>query len=689
MKPLPCLRSDLIIKEQTIREVKSYIVKDPEKQRYYRFDEEEFQVFTYLDGKRTAEEVAREYSDYFKEETTADEISEFIASVRSMGLFERTDAEQNTYLYEKLKEQRQSQILQAKGSAFYFRVKIWDPNSFFEKLMPRIEWIWSRSFVMVMNLFMLSGVVLVVRNHEKIEMGMENIFDLFNKDLGAIFLLWATVMGTIMIHELGHGLTCRRFGGECHEIGFLFMFLNPCMYANVNDAWLFEERRHRLYVTAAGCYAEFLIGCICVYIWYFTQPGSLVNVLTFQVVVVSFFAAIFMNFNPLMKFDGYFALSDFLEMPNLRERSKDYVKYLIQSKLFFLDREKEYLSIQERRILFTYGVLMILYLTNVMLGLGFMIGGMLISKLGTIIGGSLTIFVIYKIQWRFAVGFWRFVKVVIVEHEKFFKKYRFLLYGILLLLIGSLAYVYGGIPFARRLEFRGTLEPERVFLIRSLSPGYVLPRKDPNQLRFQTGEVVLKLDNSELELERKNLLLDLEENSVRIEQANADSDMGQLETLYKRRKKLEEQKVELDRQYKNLTVTAPFTGVLLEKLVSFENRYVEQGEEIVKMIDPGSYQSKLDVQERDLKGIQVGTVAKLILDAQPGTLFDGKVSKLSVLHKQQGLARSWQVTVSFPNRDLALRSGMEGAVLLDVGRMTLWQQTVLWVKKTIRLDLQL
>jgi|GEM_PF-4220230 len=689
MKALPTLRQDLIIKEQSVRNIKSYIFKDPDKQKYYRFDEEEYFVFSRLDGEITASQIAAEYKEAFNEKITTEEITEFIGSVKDLGLFQRSEAEQNTYLYEKQKEQRKSQILQAQGSVFYFRIKFWDPDEFFKKLMRYIPWVWSRRFVLLMNLFMLSGLILLLRNFDEIKLGMVSIFDFFNQDASSLFFLWVTVMGTIMIHELGHGLTCRRFGGECREIGFLFMFMNPCMYANVNDAWLFEERKHRLYVTFAGCYAEFLLGFVSVYIWFFTQPGSMINVLTFQIVIVAFFSAIFMNFNPLMKFDGYFALSDYLEMPNLRDRSKDYVKYVISTKIFRLDREAEEATWQEKKILFTYGVLMIIYLINVMLGLGVMIGGMLISKLGTTLGVPLAIFIIYKLQWRFVTGFFGFIKVVLMEHESFFKRTRWFFRIFWAGLVTAIAGIFLFLPMNQRLEFRGTLEAVNASLIRSLAAGYVLPHQEPNKLRFHQGEVMLTLENNDLGLQLKNHLLDIEENSLKTQQAIAQGDMTALTKLRQQGAKLRETKMDLLRQQKNLVIKAPFDGILEKHLTTLENTFLEKGQEIEKLIDPTVYQSSVSILERDLEKIQVGTGAYLLLDVQPWKYYQGKVTKISVQPEEQGLVRTYQITVAFPNQKAELRSGLEGNVLLNVGRATLLQRSILWVQKTVRLDLQL
>ncbi len=686
MSAVPALRSDLVIKEQIVQKVKGYIFKDPIKQAYYRFEAEEHFVLTHLDGKRTAANVAALYNQEFNDELTGRDIQEFIVSVRSMQLFEKTAAEQNTYLYEKLKEQRRSRILQAQGSILYFRFSFWDPDQFFNKVMPYIRWIWAPWCVVVMNLFMAVGLILLMQNYEIIQVGVDNFFNFLTQDLKSFFILWITVLSTIAIHELGHGLTCKRFGGECHEIGFLFMFFNPCMYANVNDAWLFSEKRHRLFVTFAGVYIECIVGFIAMYLWMFTQPGSLVNILSFQVVIVAFFSAIFMNFNPLMKFDGYFALSDALNMPNLRGRSQGYVKYLIQSKIFRLEREFDYLSRYEQWVLGLYGISVVVYLTYFMSTIAIVIGGMMIDKFGKAIGGMLTALLVYKVLGPLVKKFFGFLKVLMIEKKAFLARKSVRATGATLLVaILGICTFY---PFSFRLEFESSIEPVRETVLRTLESGYVVALPHPHQLVFEEGDVMLRLKNDHLEQKQKNLKLDLQSNEMQSHHALAEGETTELLKLQELRKKLEKEALDLERRHQNLTLAAPHSGVLEQDLSAWEHTSLAQGTELARLVDPSVYKATFDVQERDMEGVSEGTKAYLSLEAQPWHLFYGEVTKIAVAHKAEEVMRKYQVTVAFPNEGSALRAGMEGDVLLDLGTATVVQRIARWFQKTIRLDLQ-
>ena len=119
------------------------------------------------------------------------------------------------------------------------------------------------------------------------------------------------------LHELGHALACRHFGGECHELGILLLVFLPCLYCNVSDAWMFDSRWRRVAVDVAGMYVELVLAAICTFLWWFSVPGWF-NSVCFNLMIVCSLNTLLFNGNPLLRYDGYYLLSDLLEVPNLR-----------------------------------------------------------------------------------------------------------------------------------------------------------------------------------------------------------------------------------------------------------------------------------------------------------------------------------------------------------------------------------
>lgn len=115
-----------------------------------------------------------------------------------------------------------------------------------------------------------------------------------------------------IIHEFGHGLACKTFGGEVHEMGLLFLVFSPCMYCNVSDAWTLPSKWQRIVISAAGIYVELLIASIATFIWWRTDHGTFINNMCMSLMVVCSVSTFVFNANPLMRFDGYYVLADWL-----------------------------------------------------------------------------------------------------------------------------------------------------------------------------------------------------------------------------------------------------------------------------------------------------------------------------------------------------------------------------------------
>src|SRR5206468_11742270 len=132
--------------------------------------------------------------------------------------------------------------------------------------------------------------------------------------------LGGTLAITKVIHEFGHGLSCKHFGGECHEMGVMLLVMTPCLYCNVSDSWMLPNKWHRAAIGAAGMYIELVMASIATFLWWFSEPGLLNNVCLAVMFVCSVTTLVF-NANPLMRYDGYYILADLLEIPNLRQKA--------------------------------------------------------------------------------------------------------------------------------------------------------------------------------------------------------------------------------------------------------------------------------------------------------------------------------------------------------------------------------
>jgi putative peptide zinc metalloprotease protein len=168
-----------------------------------------------------------------------------------------------------------------------------------------------------------------------------------------ILMVWPIVFSVSAYHEFSHGLTCSHYGGQVKEMGFILIYFSPAFYCDVSDAWMFPKRRHRMFVTLAGGYSQLMFWGLCTIVWRITEPDTFINH-TMVVVVVFSGLQTLLNFNPLIKLDGYYMLSDYLEVPNLRAKA-------FSTLWNWITRNPKRKAFHEERAQLLYGVCAVLF----------------------------------------------------------------------------------------------------------------------------------------------------------------------------------------------------------------------------------------------------------------------------------------------------------------------------------------
>jgi putative peptide zinc metalloprotease protein len=136
-----------------------------------------------------------------------------------------------------------------------------------------------------------------------------------------------------VLHEFGHGLTCKHFGGECHDMGMLLLVFTPCMYCDASDAWTMPNKWHRIAISAGGIYVELVIASLASLTWWNTSEG-VIHSIALALMIICSINTFVVNSNPLLRFDGYYILSDLVEIPNLRQKAQQTLRAFFHRNLF-------------------------------------------------------------------------------------------------------------------------------------------------------------------------------------------------------------------------------------------------------------------------------------------------------------------------------------------------------------------
>ncbi len=308
-----------------------HVVKDPETGRYFQLGQHESFLLTQLDGQQTSDAICKEFATRFGEPFSPDDLSGFLTLAEAQGLlapeplpeFDTSDSDpadrdgglDRTRVAPRPAANRPKIVVPktARQSLFFWRKRLFDPDRLFNYLCPKLTWLWTPGFLIVTACFFVAAQLVFWTNEGAIVAAFKN-----SLRWETVVFAGMTVLAVTTCHEFAHGLTCKRHGGEVHEVGFLLLYLMPGFYCNVSDAWLIREKSKRLWITAAGAYCDLCLWSAAIFVWRISYQDSLLNYLATVVLSITGVRSLF-NLNPLIKLDGYYLLGDYLEIPNLSQ----------------------------------------------------------------------------------------------------------------------------------------------------------------------------------------------------------------------------------------------------------------------------------------------------------------------------------------------------------------------------------
>lgn len=365
-KPIPRiplqLRTDLVIQPLPGSE-QSVVVKDPIAGKYFRFSGVAVQLIDMLRSPRSSEELQQVLGDGVPMSV----LDGFIEQLRSSLLLDEGEGQQELTSLVKAR-------WRLKFNVFWWRVPLFNPDRFLARLALFFRPLFHPVQVIFAVVLFLGGLVLYfmdVRNmHEKF----------WSASPSSLLVYWLTVIVLVAIHELSHGIVCKKFGGEVREIGFLLLFLSPCFYTNISDTYMIPERSKRLWVAFAGAYIELVIWSFAVFMAYFFEPTGIGGQILHSVLVFAGLRTVALNLNPLIRLDGYYLLIEWLEIPNLRRRAFAFLGNLLRPAKG--RRSTQHIPARLRKIFTIYATISLVYVLFFLSLIGYRLGIYLTAKFG-------------------------------------------------------------------------------------------------------------------------------------------------------------------------------------------------------------------------------------------------------------------------------------------------------------------
>lgn len=656
------------------------IVKDPVTERFFRFKEVEAFILEHLDGATSPEWISGMVSEKFGAEVSPDHIRQFTERLRRIG-----------FLEDQMSVTSHAHSSRLRGDPFYLRVKLFDPDRLFDRLISWLRPLFTPGFVALSALLIVLALGVTVANWGDIVREARTLFR-----LESLLFLWVVMMVVVTLHEFAHGLTCKQFGGQVHEMGFMLIYLQPAFYCNVSDAWLFPKKSQRLWVTFAGAYFETFLWALATLSWRVTDPSTTINHVSLVVMTTSGIKSLF-NLNPLIKLDGYYLLSDYLSIPNLRRNAFTYLGDRFRALVGSPVRRLKSSTKRERKIYLLYSVLAGAYsywlFGLILLGLA----NFLISRLQ---GWGFVLFLVsLSVIFRHPIS-----RLLRMDSSRptngtrkihLSRKVKIGIGFVVLLLIAiflPMELKVGGefviLPVDNadvRAEVAGIIEKISFDQGDDVEQGMTIVQLSDREYRAELGKVKAQVDEKEAKLKllkagtrREELVLartQVEKAEERLKYATKDLEMDRVlrdkeiisaklfaqseGTFALRRKELQEahdhlaillagsrkeeidaiqaeisslraQELFLDQQLEALTIKSPITGVITtHKLKEKIGQHVEKGDLIAEVHELNTVEAEIAVPEKEIADVVIGQTVVLKARAFPSMDFEGKVTSIA------------------------------------------------------------
>jgi putative peptide zinc metalloprotease protein len=682
------IRADLIVTDRLKGLQRVWVVKDPVTFSHFLFSESEWFLAGLLDGKRTLEQVLDDWRGRFQSKSLSlEQVNQFIQRLLmdQLVVVEKTGYGRVCSDRSKTLDSLERTTWLKNPLAIRFRGV--NPTQLLKELDGVARLLFHPAMITAVLVAALSVFLLLLGNFESIGERIPTINQLASTQ-GLIGLI-VTIAFVKIVHELGHALACRRFGGECFEIGVMLLAMIPTLYTNVTDAWTIRERWKRMVVSFGGIYFEICLGAIAAVLWFMT-PVGLLNALLFNVVLLCTVNTILINGNPLLRYDGYFLLSDWLEYPNLASASRQELNRLVVG-CFRKPNPRQRLS----GWLLVYGVASLCYrwfvvlaIMSVVLTVAFKLDSIEMGVLVccVLLMGMLSQF-IKPILSR--IKRWRKMDSVRDGGEGNNGAFSLIRTAISCSLISLLIGFGVLIPLPRsvicevevRMESAPVFAPHDGRLIRLVS-AFETVQKGDSIVRIENAELEQSVLQSRLKLSR--LRQQLESMRLRInESPEVVSSVALLE------KKIESAEVEVEKlrqQQSSLEIEAPQSGVVVPAMVGTERGGVQTGfhetrnqlcfvrrsDSILRIADTIDPEVNLLIPENQIGLVEVGQVVNLRFDRDGDTILTGRIKDI-VSNSHEGVeAGQYLALVDVEALPKSVCLGAQGNARISVASQTVF-----------------
>lgn len=548
--PLPMLREDirLLPTRHGPDGAPQWVVFDPLSHAYFQLDLEAFQLMSSWFGSRTAADLQAKVEMRHGRKPAMAEIVEMTRFVGTQRL--TADAMGGWRGLADAKARQHGSVFQTLlHNYLFFKLPLVRPQGFLKATLPMARLLASPAALLIIAMLGLTGLFLASRRWEQ----FIGTFNDFWTPSGAAFFAGALLV-LKLLHELGHAYAATARGCVVSSMGIAFMLGAPMPYTDVTDAWKMSARRDRMAIDLAGVSVELAVAALATFAWVFLPDGPM-RAVAFAFATTGWVMSLMINLNPFMRFDGYFVLADWLNVPNLQPRAFALARWCLRGWLFGIkDQAPDALEGNLRRLVILYGFCTWIYRVILFTGIALVVYHMFFKLLGILL------FLIEIIVFL-ALPVWRELRHWWSERRRYAATLRTCATGLVLACMIA-AFI---IPWSSTVQVPVVLEPEAFARVFPRTPGEIRVIHVRAGAAVEAGEPLLELDQRKLKKDlalaetRLDLLRD------RLDRRVADrKDLAATPQLEQELEAVHARRAALLKELEELVIRAPIAGVVRE-----------------------------------------------------------------------------------------------------------------------------
>ena len=591
----PRLRSHARVHRHEYRGRRWYVLQDRISRRSHRLNPPAHYLVGLMVGRLTLQELWDAAAQRFGDEApTQDEVIQLLGQLHAADLVQSEGAPDVDELLRRARRTRNRTLMAKLLAPLAIKVPLFDPDRMLERWLPWFRPLFGRAGALLWLALVGWGAFSAAQHWNELTQ------DIGNRVLAPENLL---VLGLVFpllkaAHEFGHACAVKAWGGEVHEMGVMFLVLMPVPYVDASAASAFPERRQRVIVGAAGMAVELFIASAALLFWLDMQPG-LPRAVLFNVMLIAGVSTVLFNANPLLRFDGYYILSDLIDIPNLRQRAQQYLGAVLQRGLFGVANEAVQATPREAAWFVFFSIASFLYRLTVTFAIAVFIGshyfavGVLLALWAVATG------IIAPVLWL--VGF--------IAFSPRLRRHRTRAVLTSTALAAALFVLVFVVPVPSWTNAQGVLWDAEQSVVRSGADGFVQRVAAQPGSRVRRGDPLVEADDPLLTPRLKMVRAEKEAAEARYQAERMENLSASLVTLEKL-KALDADLQRLEERARDLVVRAPGDGIFaLAAPENLPGRFLKQGEQFAHVIPEGRVTCRVLVTQQQVHLVRSGTRA--------------------------------------------------------------------------------